>query len=285
MTHFAIARAVLVLALLLVSGTRVGVALAQTGDEASVGATQATITVSGRGEATAEPDMAVFTAGVETVSGDLGSAQSETTQRMTAVLDALRQEGVADEAIQTVGFRVEVVGADAPPPQPIDATGASEPAMAEPAMAVAATSGPPEMAVAATPGLAPMTGFRVVNEVRVEVADLDRLGAILDTVVAAGANTVSGIELTVEDPSDAQREARMRAVADAQDTADDLAMAAGGRLGDVLAIATDGVAEPPVPVPVAAEAQAAGGAVPIAPGQNEFVVEVRVTYALLPEAA
>jgi uncharacterized protein YggE len=58
-------------------------------------------------------------------------------------------------------------------------------------------------------------------------------------------------------------------------------MAAGGRLGDVLAITTDGVSGPPQPV--AAEAQAAG-AVPIAPGQTEIAVEVRVTYALLPGA-
>jgi uncharacterized protein len=265
-TNFAIARAALVLSLLLALGTGVGVALAQAGDEASAGATQPTITVTGRGVAAAEPDMAAFTAGVEIVSGDLASAQADATQRMATILDALRQAGVPDEAIRTVGFRVEVVGAEVPPPQPIDAAGAGEPAVA----------------VDATPGPAAIQGFRVVDEVRVDVADLDSLGAILDDVVAAGANTVFGVELTVEDPSQAQRQARERAVADARATAEDLATAAGVRLGDVLAIVTDGAT--PAPQPVAAEAQAAGGAVPIAPGQNEIAVEVRVTYSFLPAA-
>jgi uncharacterized protein YggE len=263
----AIARAALVLPLLLAFWPGADVALAQEGDVASAGATQPTVTVTGRGTASAEPDMAAFTTGVEVMADDLASTQEESTRRMTAILDALRQAGVPDEAIQTVGFRVEVVGADAPP-QPVEGAGAGA---VEPAMAVAATPGP-----------APIQGFRVVNEVRVEVADLDRLGAILDDVVAAGANTVFGVELTVDDPSDAQRQARQRAVADARTVAEDLAMAVGGRLGNVLAITTDGVSGPPQPV--AAEAQAAGAPMPIAPGQTEIAVEVRVTYALLPGA-
>ncbi len=258
-------RFLLALGCLLVLAAHGPAAWAQSDNESQPDRSGATVTVTGRGTASAEPDMAAFTTGVEVMAGDLASAQEESTRRMTAILDALRQAGVPDEAIQTVGFRVEVVGAEAPP-QPVEGAGAVEPAMAVPA----------------TPGPAPIQGFRVVNEVRVEVADLDRLGAILDDVVAAGANTVFGVELTVEDPSDAQRQARERAVADARTVAEDLAMAAGGRLGNVLAITTDGVSGPPQPV--LAEAQAADGAVPIAPGQTEIAVEVRVTYALLPGA-
>ncbi len=245
-----------------------GVALAQDGGESPVANPMPpTVAVTGRGTASAQPDMAAFVAGVEVVADDLAAAQAEATQRMTAVLDTLRAAGLPDEAIQTVGFRVEVVSEGEQPPPPEVA-----PEGVEPAVAVVATPGPPAI-----------QGFRIVNEVRVEVADLDRLGALLDEVLAAGANTVFGIELTVEDPGLAQRQARTRAVEDARAAAEDLAAAAGLQLGDVVSIVADDASQPPQPM--LAEAQVADSAVPIAPGQTEISVIVRVTYALVPAGA
>lgn len=226
---------------------------------------QPSIIVTGQGTATATPDMATFTAGVEESGSDLTSAQDEASRRMNQVLEALRQAGVPDEAIQTSDFRVEVLRSDDAAPQPADSTTASDISVA-----LAATPGPP----------APL-GFRVINDVRVEVQDISRLGSLLDAVVAAGANRISGVAFSVQDPSNAQRQARQRAVEAARTTAEDLAMAAGVQLGDVLLIVSDNA---PSPQPVVAEAQAAGGAVPIAPGQNEVTSTVQVTFALLPGA-
>ncbi|MBW3633016.1 MAG: SIMPL domain-containing protein [Chloroflexi bacterium] len=232
------------------------------------GSTLPTISVTGRGSTTVEPDMARFIAGVEVVADDLTSAQAEATQRMSAVQDALRAAGVPDEAIQTASFRVEVVRSEDQPPAPVAAS--------EPAEPVAA-GGPVE----ATPVPPSIQGFRVVNEVRVEVSDLDRLGAILDDVLMAGANTISGIELAVEDSAGAQRQARVRAIEDARTAAEALAMAADAQLGDILSIVADGASAPPQPM--VAEAQVADSAVPIALGQTEVSVGVRVTYELLPD--
>lgn len=242
-----------------------GVAAAQDRDHV---ATVPIITVTGHGTASTPPDSGEFTAGVEVVTSDIATAQSEATQRMTAVLEALRASGIPEAAIQTVGFRVEVIGPEDGPPTPV---------------AVAGSAVEPAAATVGTPAPAPPRGFRVVNEVRVTVADLERLGEEINTALASGANTISSIELTAEDPSAAQRQARTLAIEDAHTTAEDLAAAAQRQLGDVLKIVEADASSPPQPV--IAEAQMAAEAVPIAPGQTELSVTVHVTYRLLPTSA
>jgi uncharacterized protein YggE len=252
------------------------VAVAQSGErQAAGGAPLRTITVSGLGTVSATPDAAVFVAGVEVVSPQLATAQEEATRRMMAVLAALREAGVPDEAVQTVDFRVEVVNdSDAPPPPQPAAP------VAEVALVAEVAPQQPGTAPAATPQPPAIQGFRVVNEVRVEVADIDQLGRLIDAVLAAGANTVSSIALTVANPTAAQHEARGGAVADARAKAEDLAQAAGARLGSVLTIEEAGGAPPPQPL--AAPAPMAESTTPISPGQTEISVGVRVTYELTP---
>ncbi len=80
-----------------------------------------------------------------------------------------------------------------------------------------------------------LTGYELANVVEVTVRDLARLGDVVDGTLGAGATSMDGLSFRIADPTDAEREARILAMAQARARADVLAEAAG--------LAIDGVAE------------------------------------------
>ena len=121
--------------------------------------------------------------------------------------------------------------------------------------------------------------YVVDNTVFVTVRELENLGAIMGSVVEAGANSIFGIQFDVADKTQALSEARKLAVDNAQVKAEELALAAGVTLGEIQSINEFGG----VPVPVF-EGQGGGGfeatsdQVPVNLGQLSLTVEVTVTY-------
>ena len=81
-------------------------------------------------------------------------------------------------------------------------------------------------------------GFVATNSVRVEVRRLDRIGALIDTALAAGANRVSGITFTSSAEREARRSVLAEAVANARSDAEAIATAAGGSLGRLIELNT-----------------------------------------------
>jgi len=120
-----------------------------------------------------------------------------------------------------------------------------------------------------------------ITTVYVTVRALDTLGDLLDTVVAAGANTVNSIQFDVAEKDTSLKDARAEAVKDAQAKAQELAEAAGLQLGEIQSI--EFIDSQPYPF---LEGKGGGGAdvaastVPIQPGQLTFTVNVNVSYLL-----
>ena len=85
-----------------------------------------------------------------------------------------------------------------------------------------------------------IVGYQVQNEVRVTVREIGKSGALLDQVVSAGANQISGIQFDVADPQAAADEALRKAIADARRKAELMAAAAGVRIVRVLDISGGG---------------------------------------------
>lgn len=181
------------------------------------------ISVSGEGHVFIRPDLAIVTLGVELSKPDITTAQQEASQRMAAVLAALKARGIPEEKVKTVSYSIWVERNYEQPDQPI-------------------------------------TGYRVFHLVEAQVQPVDRVGEIIEAAVAAGANSISGISFTVADPSTVIRQARELAMRDARDRASHLAQLAGVTLGAPIRI-TEGGAFPP-PVPVEARAGAGAGPVP-----------------------
>jgi uncharacterized protein YggE len=155
----------------------------------------------GTAEVRLRPDRASMTVSVTVRDTSATEAGRVNAERMSALLAALRRQGVPDSAMATSGFSIEIEEApfDQPAP-PVD----------EPPVYVAE------------------------NSVRFTLTDLAAIGRLVDTVLAAGASGVGGITYSSSQAAEGRRRAIALAVADARGDAEAAAQAAGGQLGELL---------------------------------------------------
>ncbi len=78
--------------------------------------------------------------------------------------------------------------------------------------------------------------YRVTNTVNVLIRDLDKVGAVLDASIEAGANNIYGVEFLLDDPTAARSAARQMAVENAAATATELAGLTGVEVGPIVSI-------------------------------------------------
>ena len=210
---------------------------------------EALIQVSGEGEASVVPDMAVVSLSVVRNGETADAALSANSAAMKEVLAALKAEGIADRDIQTSNFSIYPQYRHAEPKD-----GVVE---------------PPKI-----------IGYEVSNGVTLKIRDLDKLGGIIDKSVKLGVNQGGQIEFTNDNPKDAMKDARKAAVAEALDKARTLTEAAGVKLGRVIEI-SENTARPPQPMMRMAMAKdMAAESVPVAAGENTYRVTVNVTFQL-----
>jgi len=208
-----------------------------------------TITVTGIGKIAAKPDIAVIATGVTAQAPSAAEAMRQNTQRMAALFAALKAAGVAERDIRTSGLSLQPVygrqnsGTLNSPPHP------------------------PKV-----------VAFRASNQVSVRFRDLPNVGAVLDTLISAGANQINGIQFVVSDADNKRDLARSTATADAKRKAEIYLLGVGARLGKVLSIHEAGGFAPPRG-PVMARAMAMEStAVPISPGEQQLSVSVTVVF-------
>lgn len=198
------------------------------------------------GEVTRAPDVATIGAGVVTQAATAGDAMAQNATRMAAAVAALRKAGVADRDIQTSEINLSPqyrYGENVPPV---------------------------------------ITGYQASNQVSVRFRDVKKAGAILDTLVAQGANQINGPSFSVDKPETALDEARTSAIAKARARAELYAKAAGLTVKRILSISEGGDgAPPPRPMPMMAMARAKGTAdSSIEAGEQKLAVTVSVTFEL-----
>lgn len=199
----------------------------------------ARLTVTGQGQSAAQPDMATVTLGVSTRATTAADAMAQNATEQAKVIDTLKAEGIEARDIQTAGLNLSA------------------------------------MMDYSDQGQAPkLTGYAAQNTVTVRVRDLAGLGAVLDKLVASGANEINGIGFSRDDMTAAEDEAQTAAVADARRRAEIMAEAAGMRLGRLMALSDAQVASPPRPM-MAMRAEAKSADTPIEAG--EMTVDAQVT--------
>ncbi len=206
-----------------------------------------TLSVVGTGTADLVPDIAYIYVGVHTELPSAAEAVAENNAQTQKMIEALTAFGIDAKDIRTTSFSI----------WPFDKYD-------------------------------PLTGvstgekyYSVDNTVYVTVRDLAKLGDLLDTVIAAGANTVNSIQFDVADKDAALKQARADAIADAKEKAQELAEAAGMQVGEIRSISfTDSQYYPVYDGRGGGGGGEAASAVPIQPGQLTFTVTVSVTYEL-----
>lgn len=206
------------------------------------------ITVVGRGEAFGAPDRAEINVGVETFAETVEESTSQNQTTVESIMEALEAEGIAREDIQTSNYNLW-------------------------AEQIYGDRGPEGIA-----------GYRVSNQVRVVIRDIEQVSDVIAAATGAGANNIYGVSFSVADPAALEAEARTEAIANARERAESLAELSGVELGDIVVISEvigQPGAMPYVERAMGGGAMAEGAAGPgISPGQLSVGVEVQVTFAI-----
>lgn len=129
--------------------------------------------------------------------------------------------------------------------------------------------------------------FQASNMVEVRVRDLKTAGEAIAATTEAGANVLSGPDMTVADPETANQSAYAQAYKAARARADTYAKAADMKISRVLAIRDAGV-EQPIPyygrgMAVEQAMAPVNAAPPVQPGMTTSQVSIRVDFALKPD--
>lgn len=206
---------------------------------------QPTIAISGEGKVTAVPDVARISVGLLTEGRDIAALQRQNTDKMNKLIDAMKALGVADKDIQTTNYSIY-----------------------------------PKYDY--TDGRSVLSGYTVNQNATVKVRDLSKVGAIFAKVGEIGANQVSGPDFTIDNPTALQDQARLEAIADAQQKAETLARSLGVRLGRVVGFSESGNGGP---VPMYDFARGIGGAEAAAPkieaGELDISSDVSLLFEIL----
>jgi uncharacterized protein YggE len=203
------------------------------------------VSVQGHAKVSAPPDIARLRVQVSEEGPGLDPVNAQARQKMEQILKALKSQGIAEKDIQTESFQVG--------PKTEWKNGRSD-----------------------------RVGFIVSNQVGVVVRDLKKTGAVLNAVLDAGANNISGPDFVIEHPQPLERKALEMAVEDAKAKAVVLAQAAGASLGSVISLQEGATFQPgPRPMMMRSEAKLAASAeVPIATGEDTVQATVSASFSL-----
>ena len=195
------------------------------------------------GEASIAPNLAVVRFGVTGTGKDLGPSRDEVNTRSSAVLAQLRDLGLADGDVNAPDVEIQ-----------------------------------PEYDYRRGQKL---IGYRVVRQMTARVRQLDRLGDVLDGIVAAGANEVQGVAMTASDPSAAEHAALAAAVTAARAKAEAIAAAAGVTMGALVRVEEgDGPGMPQPKMRMMDMAESADVPTEVAVGDLTVTRRIRAWFAL-----
>ncbi|NNF60102.1 MAG: SIMPL domain-containing protein [Gammaproteobacteria bacterium] len=209
-----------------------------------------TVTVSGNGEVSVEPDRAQVNLSVMIRSDQQQSAQREVDDTVEAVLRLTDKLGIPRKDVRTTRLNIN-----------------------------------PEFRWDKNTNERKISGYMVQRTVEINLKDLEKLGDLMHRATQAGVNQVSAPALGAEDEDKHRRDALAKAAEDARLNAETLARTLGAKLGKVRRItSSDVIHQPPVPMPRmesrAMMADAGGAAETYTPGEIKFSAGVTVEFDL-----
>jgi len=204
------------------------------------------VRIAAEGLTESSPDMATINLGVTAQGRTAEAAVAENARRMSALLAALRQSGIADSDIQTAYVSVQ-----------------------------RQYEGRPRT----------VQSYMASTSVSARVRDISRVGRVIDAAVAAGGNEVNGVSFSHQNPEQQLNAARANAIAAARARADLYAQTLGTRVKRIVALdelGAGGAARLEDLTNQLPQVFAAQGRVetPVAPGLVDTRVTLNVTFEL-----
>ena len=202
------------------------------------------LTIAASAEASRAPDIATVSTGVVTQSVEANTAMRNNAVKMDKVMAALRAAGIAERDIQTSGINLN--------PQ-----------------------------YRYTDNEAPkIIGYQASNTVSLKVRDITKLGRVLDSLAAQGANQINGPSFEIDQPEPVYDEARLAALKKAQARAETYAKALGLRVRRIVSISeSNGGGFRPMPMMAMARGKAEMDTA-VAPGETTLSVSLDVVFEM-----
>ncbi len=213
------------------------------------------ITVSGKGEVIATPDVASFSFTVSEEAPVVSDAQKSATEKTNAILSYIKKSDVADKDIKTVSYTIY-------PRYDY------------------------QNSTYYVPGKQVLAGYVVSQTIEVKVRKMESAGAILTGIGEFGADNISGLTFTVDKQEDLARDARDKAITDARDQAKKLANALGVSLGSITSFYESSPYQPMYygREVMAMDTMSSSGGAKIAPqlpaGESKITSNVTITYEI-----
>lgn len=214
---------------------------------------RSTINVAGVGEVLAKPDLATISFSVITEGETTDGATEENTEKMNAIIEVVKAQGVEDKDIKTTNYSVY-------PRYDYD-----------------------DEKYFYGDDDRELVGYEVYQTLQVKIRNVDDAGEIIQVATQAGANQVGGLNFIIDDEDSLKAEARELAIKDAKDKAKLLANQLGVKLVRIMYFS-----ENTYPYYDYARSEMSmdvgmGGAVPapkIEPGEGTVTVNVNITYEI-----
>jgi uncharacterized protein len=215
-----------------------------------------TLPVTAEGRIKAVPDLATVNLGVLSRADTASAAQNENSRKINQIVEFVKKQGITQDDIATSQYNMY--------PQQDYKEGRSS-----------------------------IVGYEVNQTITIKIHDVDQegkqdlLGTLLSGVTDNGANQVQGVSLGFEDADDLRQQAKEQAITKAKEKAQELAKAAGLKLGRVITISESGYGG--MPVPMYGEAARDAVAMPamekavspnIEPGQQDIVENMTLVFEL-----
>lgn len=213
--------------------------------------------VNGKGEITVTPNLATVSLGVESTETNVADAQSKASDGMKKVMQSLADSGINQKDIQTGAFYIY---------QRLDWNS----------------------------NTSSITGYTVTNMLTVKIREMNKVGDIINSVIAAGGDLIrmNNLTFSVEDPSAIYQQAREKAVANAKDKAQQYAQLMGVKLGAPTYVSESTQQSNPyyygnnagnyyggnIPAPTIVVDSSDSS---ISPGQNTIILNITVAYELI----
>ncbi|NMB92543.1 MAG: SIMPL domain-containing protein, partial [Parcubacteria group bacterium] len=204
----------------------------------------------------AKPDVALITVSVVTQDADANKVQSDNNTKMATIVDFLKKNGIKEEDIQTSAYSLN--------PQ-YDYTWCHKSSKDY-------TPCPPKI-----------IGYTLTQTVSVKIRDFTKINTIVGGLTNAGANEISNISFTIDDPENYKNQARIEALNKIKERAQLLSRETNIKIGRILNITESGY----TPRYYEADLKAAAGNAPTASvpapievGTQDITVNLTVTYEI-----
>jgi uncharacterized protein YggE len=215
------------------------------------------ISVSGKGEVIAIPDIATFNFSVIEQASTVSDAQNKVTAKINKTIETLKSLGVEERDIKTVNYN-------------------TYPKYEYFNQVCTAYSCPPS-------GSQKLIGYEVQQNIMVKIRNIADSGKVLGAIGSTGVSDISGLNFTVDDYDVKMREARKMAIEDAKTQAQQLAKDLGVKLVSISNFSESG--NYPMPMYSAKDmTMGMGGANESAPqiptGENKITSNVSIVYEI-----